>query len=435
MSRQEPQKIHRIRDTAAATDVAVDQRPRQRRRRWILIGSVAALVVLAAIAYPVVHRWAQSGKTVSLAQLQFGTVTRGTFVRDVFVEGNAVAAVSPTLYSEVDGTVTLRVIGGDAVKLGQVLAVIDSPELTSKLEQEKNSLQSMQTDLGRERIDAQKAALLAQQQIDLAQVDLQTAKRELQRAENAWKYQIISQVDYGKAKDSLAAAQIRYNHAVADTKLDKKGLNFDVRSKELGVARQKLLVADLQRQVNNLTVKSPVAGVVGNVAVHQKQAVIPNQPLVTVVDLSALEIEIQIPESYADGLSLGMPAQITYNNETYAGTLTAVSPEVQSNQVTGRVRFAGQRPAGLKQNQRVSVRIVMDSRNNVLMVPRGAFYDSGGGRIAYVVKNGTAVRTPIVTGAVSVNSVEVLKGLKEGDSIIISDTGGFDNAETVYLSH
>ncbi len=128
-----------------------------------------------------------------------------------------------------------------------------------------------------------------------------------------------------------------------------------------------------------------------------------------------------------------MPAEITYGNDTYAGKLTAVSPEVQNNQVTGRVRFASALPKGMKQNQQVQVRIVMDSRDNVLMVQRGQFVDSGGGHVAYVVHDGIGTRTPVDIGASSISSVEILDGLKEGDTIIISDTSAFDSAKTVYI--
>ena len=184
---------------------------------------------------------------------------------------------------------------------------------------------------------------------------------------------------------------------------------------------------------DNLNVRSPVDGIVGNLSVQQRTNVAPNQALMTVVDLSQLEIQIQIPESYTDGLALGMAADITYGSNTYAGKLSAVSPEVQNNQVTGRVRFAGGEPKGLKQNQQVQVRIVMDSRSNVLMVQRGQFLDSGGGHMAYVVHDGIATRTPISIGATSISSVELLGGLKEGDTIIISDTSAFDSAKTVFI--
>ena len=99
---------------------------------------------------------------------------------------------------------------------------------------------------------------------------------------------------------------------------------------------------------------------VGSIAVQQRAAVTPNQPLLTVVDLSVFEVELQVPESYADDLALDMPAEITYGNAKYEGRLTSISPEVRNSQVDGRVRFDGDAPADLRQNQRVSVRIVLE---------------------------------------------------------------------------
>lgn len=432
MNTENLQKIVKIRDTAAQ-DVAVDNSPKLRRRRLYYIGGGIALVVLAALIFPALHRWAKAEQTVSMDQIRLAKVTRGTFVRDVSVDGQSVAAVSPTLYSDVNGTITLKAVAGDAVKKGQVLAVIDSPELKSSYQQEQSTLLSMQTDLERTRINSNKAALLSQETMDQAGVKLDAAKREMKRAEAAWGYHVISEKEYNAAQDDLASAQLDYDNAKANTGLDKEGLNFDVKTKQLQVKREQLLVDDLARRADNLNVRSPVDGIVGDIAVQQRTNVTPNQALMTVVDLTQLEVQIQIPESYADGLTLGMPAEITYGNDTYAGKLTAVSPEVQNNQVTGRVRFASALPKGMKQNQQVQVRIVMDSRDNVLMVQRGQFVDSGGGHVAYVVHDGIGTRTPVDIGASSISSVEILDGLKEGDTIIISDTSAFDSAKTVYI--
>ena len=432
MNTNNPQKIVKIRDTSGQ-DIAVDNAPAQRKRRRWYIGAAVAAVVLMALAFPALHRWAKAERTVSLDQVRLAKVSRGLFVRDVSVDGQTVAAVSPTLYSDVNGTVTLKSVAGDAVKKGQVLAVIDSPELTSSYQQEQSTLLSMQTDLERTRINSKKAALLSQENVDQAGVTLEAAKREMKRAEAAWGYKVISEHDYAKAKDDLAAAQLNYDNAKANTDLDKEGLNFDVKSKELQVKREQLLVADLKRRYDNLTVRSPVDGMVGNIAVQQRTNVTPNQPLLTVVDTTQMEIQIQIPETYTDGLALGMGTEITYGGNSYQGKLTAVSPEVQNNLVTGRVRFAGTPPKGLKQNQQVQVRIVMDSRDGVLMVQRGPFLDAGGGNIAYVVHDGIATRTSIHTGATSISQVEILDGVQEGDTLIVSDTGSFENANTVYL--
>jgi HlyD family secretion protein len=197
--------------------------------------------------------------------------------------------------------------------------------------------------------------------------------------------------------------------------------------------RQQLLVEDLERRVGELAVKSPVDGMVGNLAVTQKAAVQQDAALLTVVDLSALEIEFRVAETYAGTIGVGMQADVSYGGKTYAGEVSAISPEVRQGEVTGRVRLR-EIPAGLRQNQRVSVRILMDKRDNVLKVERGGFYEAGGGATAYVVQDGVAEQRPIKTGAVSVREIEILDGLAAGDQVVISDTEDFKNVPRVMLA-
>ena len=263
---------------------------------------------------------------------------------------------------------------------------------------------------------------------------LDAAKREADRAKLSFDEGVMSRQDMEKTFDELATAEVEYKHAVENAALAKDSLAFELRTARLDVDQQELLVANLQRRANELTIRSPVNGMVGNVAVDQKASVAANAPIVTVIDLTKLEIEAQIPESYADALGLGMPAEINYGTSTYNGIVTAVSPEVNDAQVTTRVRFDGDAPKDLRQNQRVSVRIVMETKDDVLTVQRGPFVESGSGRMAYVVRDGLAVRTPIRVGSTSVNKVEIAEGLNEGDRIVISSMDAFDNAETVYLT-
>jgi HlyD family secretion protein len=112
-----------------------------------------------------------------------------------------------------------------------------------------------------------------------------------------------------------------------------------------------------------------------------------------------------------------------------------VSPEVKQGQVTGRLRFSGDVPQGLRQNQRLSSRIVLEQRDGVLKVARGQFLDSGGGRMTYVVQDDIATRAKIQTGATSVSEVEILEGLSPGDRIIISSLSEFERSATVRLAN
>ncbi len=421
-----------IRDTSA-TDVAVEPPSKHKRYYWIG-GGAGALALLMMLVYPVFDRWLQAEVTVPLERLRIATVERGDFVRDVGVQGTVVAAVSPTLFSPAQGTVTLLIQAGDTVAAGDVLATVDSPNLTSQLQQEQATLQSVQTEIDRQRIELKRRRLENQQTIDLARVKIIAAEREQRRAAAAHEARAISLQDYEKANDDVDTAQLEFTHAQQNAELEIEVMDFELRTDELAVERQEFLVGNLQRRVDELSIKSPVTGMVGSLMIDQKSAVAENQPLLTVVDLSAFEVEMRVPESYGDDLTLGMAAEISYSGRSFEGVVTAVSPEVRNNQVTGRVRFAAEPPAGLRQNQRVSVRIVLEASEDVLMVQRGPFLDTGGGRVAYVLNDGLAERRAIQIGASSISSLEIVSGLEEGEQIVISSISQFNGANTVYVT-
>ncbi len=422
-----------IRDTAAQ-DVAIDPAPRRQRRLRIVIASGAAALLLIAIAVPALMRWMDAEISVPRERVRIATVTRGSFVRDTSAQGVVVAAVSPTLFSPAPGTVTYRVQAGDTVKRGQVLGMVASPQLDNELAREQATAESLEVAVARQAIETRRRLLTNQQTSDNAEVSIRAAERELKRAEDAWATRAISQRDFEKARDDLTTARLAHEHAIENASLEKESLEFELKTRRLERDRQRLLVQDLKRRVDELTLRSPVDGVVGTLAVDQKAAVAVNAPLLTVVDLSAFEIEFQVPESYADDIGLGMRAEVTYGQRLYPATVTAISPEVKQNQVTGRVRFSGEVPPGLRQNQRVATRIVLESRPDALTVQRGSFVDSGGGRVAYVVEDGLARRTPITLGATSIGVVEIASGLEDGEEIIISGTDTFGDAEIVRLT-
>ena len=393
------------------------------------------LLAVIWIAVPVVKRWANATVTVPMDRLRLATVSRGDLVRDVSVQGRVIAAISPTLYSTAAGSITLYVEAGAAVEEGKLVAVVDSPELANTLQQAQSSLEQLSLDLERQRIESRQLALDRRKAADLADVALVAAKREKRRADEANKVSVISVIDYEKAQDDLRNAELAYEHAVADANLFDERLTFELKARELEVGRQRLRVKDLQRQVDDLSIKSPVSGIVGDLLVAQKAAVSRDTPILSVVDLSRFEVEAQIPESYADDLAIGMTAEIRVGSNSFAGQLVAVSPEIINNEVGSRIRFSAEVPENLRQNQRLTTRILIEEHPDVLMLQRGQFLDSGGGRIAYVLEDdGLAIRRPISIGARSLAAVEIQGGLAEGDRVVISSIDPFQGAETALIT-
>ena len=423
----------KISDTSSQ-DVILE--PKSNSKTLLVAGGVlVALAVGAWFAAPTISRWSQAQESVSAERLRTAVVRRGDFVRDISVQGRVVAAVSPTLYATQSGTITFEVESGDSVKEGQALATIDSPELQNQLLQEQARLSSLRVELERQRITARQQQLQSQKGEDSAAIALKAAQREMSRAETAYKQGAMTAVDYEKAQDDLQTAQLLHKHSLLDTELDAERLEFELQTRQLSVEQQEFLVNDLRRQVEELIIASPVSGIVGNLAVDQKTNVAKNQPVLSVVDLTAFEVEVQISESYADDLAIGMLAEVRAGSETFGSTLIAVSPEIIGNQVTGRVRFNEAVPAGLRQNQRLTTRILLEEKFDVTMVQRGQFFDSGNGRIAYVVEDGIARRRAITSGATSLSNIEILQGLAPGETIVISSTDMFNGAEAVLINY
>ena len=424
-----------IRDTSGQ-DRLVSTTPLRSRaawRRWLPLagGGAAVALVLAWL----LSGWSAGGRSFDASRLRIAEVTRGDLARDISADGRVIAANSPVLYAIAGGTVTLKVVAGDAVKKGQALAEIDSPELRSKLAQEESTLASLEAEASRAVLDAQLARSAAAKLYDQAQIDRTAALRDLERQKRGFDGGAVAAVDVAKAQDDLKKAEIGLTHARQDAGLQDRGAGLDTRNKKLLADRQRAVVAELRRQVDALTLRAPFDGQVGQVQVAQRANVATNAPVLSVVDLAVFEVEIKVPESFARDLGIGMPAQVTAGNgQPFAAQVAAVSPEVVNGEVISRLRFTGKQPPGLRQNQRLNARIVLDTRRNVLMVERGPFLEQGGGNSAYVMDGSSAVKRPIRAGASSLNAVEILGGLQPGDRVVVSGSDLFGDAERIRVT-
>ncbi|MET0808435.1 MAG: efflux RND transporter periplasmic adaptor subunit, partial [Pseudoxanthomonas sp.] len=419
----------------SAQDQAIRPAAAGRRRipRAWLVGGIAGLMVLGLAAW-VSSGWMAGGRSFDASRVRIAAVTRGDLVRDISADGRVIAANSPTLYAIAGGTVALKVVAGDVVKRGQALAEIDSPELRSRLAQEGSTLASMEAEASRALLDAQITRSSASKLLDQANIERTAAERDLERYQRAYEGGAVSQNEYAKAQDELKKAEIGLAAARKDSGLQGQGAGLDSRNKRLLADRQRAVVAELQRQVDALTVRAPFDGQIGQVQVPQGTNVAASAPILSVVDLSIFEVEIKVPESFARDLAIGMPAQIGSNNIQYPAQVSAVSPEVVNGEVNARLRFGqGKQPPGLRQNQRLSARIVLDTRRNVLMVERGSFVEQGGG-FAYVVDGSRAERRPIQVGVSSLGQVEIVSGLQPGEKIVISGSDQFGDAARVTLN-
>ncbi|KAF1686658.1 efflux transporter periplasmic adaptor subunit [Pseudoxanthomonas broegbernensis] len=421
-----------IPDTSAQDrPLSTTPRPAWRRWLWPAAGAMAALALLGWV----VAGWGAGSRSYDASRIRIAQVARGDLVRDISADGKVITANSPTLYAIAGGTVTLKVVAGDVVEKDRELAVIDSPELRSKLVQEESTLASMEAEASRAQLDAQIARLNARKALDQARIDHTAAQRDLERYERAHAGGAVSNNELARAQDELKKADVGLQAAQSDAGLQAQGAVLDARNKRLLADRQQAVVAELRRQVEALTLRAPFDGQVGQVQIAQGTNVTINAPILSVVDLREFEVEIRVPESFARDLAIGVPAQVTSQGRQYPAKVSAVSPEVVDGEVNARLRFdQGRQPPGLRQNQRLSTRIVLDTRKDVLMVERGPFVEQDGGHWAWVVDGRSAQRRPIQTGVSSLGYVEIVSGLREGERIVVSGADQFGDAQRVAIN-
>jgi HlyD family secretion protein len=225
-----------LRDTTGQ-DRVIERASVWKRHRTLLIVILAA-VALLSVLLTYLLRYNGAGVSVDRSRLSIATVERGSFVRDIAAEGQVVAAVSPTLYADALGTVTLKVHAGDAVSKGQVLAVIDSPDLTAKLSQEEVSSVGLRIDWQRATLDAEQKLLQLRDAFNQAQVDQKTAQRELERSRKAYELGSYTELQALKAEDSLEKAQFAFEQAKMNYGSQPKQNRFDIDSKQALFDRQ-----------------------------------------------------------------------------------------------------------------------------------------------------------------------------------------------------
>ncbi|QUI61468.1 HlyD family efflux transporter periplasmic adaptor subunit [Pseudoalteromonas sp. A22] len=419
-----------IRDTSAQDEVIVTKKSRGPIVKWAIV--IIICLVVAFSVWGRVYSILSGEKGISVDQLSFIEVGKGDFIRQVTVQGVVVAANSPTIYSGSPGIVRYSVKAGDAVSKGQVLATIESPELNNLVNQERTRLSELELAVERQELELKSALSDAQKEIDLAKVNLVLAEKQKERAEKSFEAQIISKEALEVTVAEREVALLNHKHSIIEYGNVKDEEKFELDTRNFELQRQKLILEDAERQLTELVSHSPINGVVGVTSFKDFDQVEDHQPLLTVIELDNYEVEVYIPEIYADEMTHMMESKVFVNGEYKNAQLVGISPEVVDGQVKGRLRFADN-SIGLRQNQRVSAQIFIESKRDVLKLKSGAYLDSSGGKYVYVVKDQHAVKREVNFGMRNAGEVEVISGLKEGEVVIASNVELFAQAKQIYL--
>lgn len=413
------------------------QRPSNAHAKKIrrIFYAAIALVSITGVTYGVT-RLRPAAPAVDKATIWTDDVKRGPMIRDVHGIGTLVPIDIRWIPARTDSRVDRIVLRpGAIVKPESIILELSDPILQRETLDAEYQLKAAQADLENLKVQINSELLnqksfAANVRSEYEQAKLQHEVDEKLRAEG-----IGAEVTEKLSKVKAEQLGIRVRLEEDRTKNAEDSTAARLQAQQSHIDQQRALY-DLKRsELDSLHVRAGIDGVLQLLPVDVGQHVTPSTNLARVADPKHLKAEIRIPETQAKDITIGQPATVDTRNGIVKGQVSRVDPSVQNGTVTVDVLFGEPLPNGARPDLSVDGTIELENLKDVLYVGRPVHGQSNGtiGLFKLVDEGSEAVRVSVRLGKTSVNTVEILQGLKVGDKVILSDTSSVDTFDRIRL--
>lgn len=415
-------------------DIANTTLKSQKKRRLRLIAAGGTgVVILASI---LLWRLSPALPEIDRAGQWIDTVTRGEMLQEVRASGTLVprstrwlAAATPAQVQEI------LVWPGAQVRPDTILIRLSNPELEDNLRNAQAQLAAAEADIAAKRAELNSKLLDVRTGLAQAQAEYAMAQVKAASDSRAVELQVIPRVQYEQGQ--IAFKQQLKRTQIEQERLDGFASNIKAQmaSVEARAQQQRSNLLLRQRQVSALEVRAGIAGVLQEVAVQEGAQVIVGANLARVARQDVLIARLQVSELQAKDVIIGMPATIDTHNGKAQGRVDRIDPAVRNGSVQVDVALTGELPPGARPDLSIDGRIRVALHRDVLSVGRPALAQANRDISLFRLDadGKTATRMPLRTGAVSVDRVQVVRGLQQGDRVIVSDTSQWDKYEHIRL--
>jgi HlyD family secretion protein len=406
----------------------------KRRRRRILYGAVAAVgVTLLTWGISSLEPAAMS---VSRQSVWVGEVERGTMVRQVRGPGTLVPKEIRWITSAVDGRVENRLLEpGVEVEPDSVILELTNPEVEQQIEEARLEVNAAEAQLADLRVQLESGLLNQQAQAAAVESDYNEAVLEVEANQELSDSGLLPEIDLKRSR--IREEQLERRLDIERQRLEKsrESIGSQLASERAQLAQAHALYALRRQQVASLTVRAGIAGVLQEVPIEVGERVQAGTVLARVAKPEDLKAELRIAETQAKDIEIGLPAVIDTRNGVVRGHVARIDPAVREGTVTVDVEMDEALPPGARPDLSVDGTIQIEKLDDVLYVRRPTYgqADSQVELFKLVDEGDLAVRVPVQLGRASVDTIEVVGGLEQGDEVILSDTSQFDEVDRIRL--
>jgi len=395
------------------------------------------LVLIAASAMTLgLSRMKPAAPSVDRATVWIDTVKRGEMLRQVRGLGTLVPEEVRWIPATNDGIIEeVKVRAGDKVTAASIILVMSNPDVQQRTTDAELQLKGSEADLANLRATLQNDLLNQQAQQANVESEYNKAKLEFEANQELSKDGLIA--DLLLKKSEFTAREL-----ASKNEMEKKKVESNSKSAEARIAAQQARVDQLRviyelrvKQQDDLNVRAGAAGVVQQVPVEAGQHVAPGTILAKVAEPGRLKAELQIAETQVKDVTLGQIASIDTRNGIIPGRVIRIDPAAVNGTVKVDVSLEGDYPKGVRPDLSVDGTIDLERLANVVYVGRPAYGqpDSTVGMFK-LTPNGEASRIQVKLGRSSVNQIEIVEGLREGEQVILSDMSAWDAYDRVRLN-
>jgi HlyD family secretion protein len=416
-------------------DVARPQSVARNKKIKRVIAAILVLIALGAVTLGL-SRMKPAAPSVDRATALVDTVKRGDMLRQVHGIGTLVPEEVRWIPAANDGIIEeVKAHAGDKVVPNTIILIMSNPDVRQRATDAELALKGAEADLANLRATLQTDILNQQAAQAGVESEYNRAKLDLEANQELNKDGLIADLILKKSQETA-------RELAAKNEMEKKKVVVNSQSAEARIAAQQAHVDQFRvayelrlKQMDELSVRAGAAGVIQQVPVEAGQHVAPGTILAKVAEPGRLKAEVQIPETQVKDVVIGLPASIDTRNGIIPGQVIRIDPAAVNGTVKVDVQLNGEYPKGVRPDLSVDGTIDLEHLNNILYVGRPAYgqADSTVGMFR-LMPNGEAVRAQVKLGRTSVNQIEVVEGLREGDQVILSDMSAWDAYDRVRLN-
>jgi HlyD family secretion protein len=413
--------------------VDIPRQTKKSKRRIGYIAGAAAAVIFATVA---LARLEPAAPVVDRGTVWTDTVRRGTMVRQVRGPGTLVPEQIRYISAVTAGRVErVLALPGIEVEEGTMLLELSNPDVERQILEAQRQLTTSEAEFANLQASLENQRLSQESAVASARSEYREAQRQATLNEEMATRGLIATMDLSRARDRAEELGTRLE-------IEVKRLEFISRSMQAQLAAQRSQIerlrgiVDFQReQKESMVVRAGTRGVLREIPLQEGQWVNPGANLAVVVQPERLKAELRIPETQARDLTVGQVAAIDTRNGVVPGRVVRIDPAVQNGTVRVDVALEGELPRGARPDLSVDGTVEIERLEDVLYVGRPAYgqAESMVGLFKLVEGGRSAVRTNVRLGRSSVNTIEVVDGLQEGEVVILSDMSTWDSADRVRL--